>query len=215
MSRCSRRVAVYDYLATIYRLEEVFGVARTSDISRELGVRPGTVSKVLRRLASEGYVVWTRFRGFRLSEKGNSAVRPLVRRHRICEAFLAELGFDLLEVHEYAHHMEHLPQEIVDSIYRYMGSPKECPHGNPIPGAGSTRSGRPLSEFGVGDSVVIVGYRGELASYMRRALRAGLLIGTVARVVGKQRRGIDVEVGNRVERLDVKTAMTVLAEPLD
>lgn len=215
MSRRSRRGAVDDYLATIYRLEEVFGVARTSDISRELGVRPATVSKVLRKLASEGYVVWTRFRGFKLSEKGSNTVRPLVRKHRICEAFLAELGFDIVELHEYAHYMEHLPQEIVDSIHEYIGSPRKCPHGNPIPGEESTPVGRPLSDFEVGNTIKVVGYRGELVAYMRRALEAGLSIGAVARIVGKQSRSIDVEIEKRVERVDFKTAMTVLAKHLD
>ena len=40
---------VEDYLVTIYRLEEAYGYARTSVIARELGVKPGTVSKILGR----------------------------------------------------------------------------------------------------------------------------------------------------------------------
>ncbi|MCX8185434.1 MAG: metal-dependent transcriptional regulator [Sulfolobales archaeon] len=212
MGRYVRSVAVDDYLVTIYRLEEVFGVARTGDISRELGVRPATVSKVLRRLASEGYVVWSRFRGFKLSERGREVVKSLIRRHRICETFLAELGFDMLELHEYAHYMEHLPQQIVESIYRYVGSPKTCPHGNPIPGEKSTSRGRPLSGFKVGDTVRVVGYRGELVIYMKKALAVGLSIGVETSILSKQRRTIEVKIGSRIERLDLKTAMTVLAQ---
>ncbi|MEM2006031.1 MAG: metal-dependent transcriptional regulator [Sulfolobales archaeon] len=207
-----RRVGVEDYLSTIYRLEEVFGVARTNDISRELGVRPATVSKVLRRLADEGYVVWAKFRGFKLSEKGINAVKTLVRKHRICEAFLTELGFDPVEVHEYAHHMEHLPQQIVESIYKYIGSPKECPHGNPIPGEGSTLVGKPLSDFGTGDTVRIIGYRGELVTYMKKALASGLTLGVEVLIVNKAGKSIDLKIAGRLERVDLKTAMTVLAE---
>ncbi|MCX8209210.1 MAG: metal-dependent transcriptional regulator [Sulfolobales archaeon] len=214
MGRYARSVAVDDYLVTIYRLEEVFGIARTGDISRELGVRPATVSKVLRRLASEGYVVWSRFRGFKLSGRGREVVKSLIRRHRICEAFLAELGFDVLELHEYAHYMEHLPQQIVESIYRYVGSPKMCPHGNPIPGEEALPAGRPLSEFGAGDSVRVVGYRGELSAYMRRAVSLGLSKGVEVTVLSKLRNGLEVRVGGRVERVDLKTAMTVLAQSL-
>ncbi|MEM1623916.1 MAG: metal-dependent transcriptional regulator [Sulfolobales archaeon] len=207
-----RRTSVEDYLSTIYRLEEVFGVARTNDISRELGVRPATVSKVLRKLADEGYVVWVKFRGFKLSEKGVEAVKTLVRKHRICEAFLNELGFGPVEVHEYAHYMEHLPQQIVESIYRYIGSPKECPHGNPIPGEGSTSVGKPLSDFGIGETVRVVGYRGELVTYMKKALALGLTLGAEVLIVNKARKSIDLKIGNRLERVDLKTAMTVLAE---
>ncbi len=215
MSACSRRTAVDDYLSTIYRLEEVFGVARTTDISRELGVRPATVSKVLRRLASEGYVVWTRFRGFRLSEKGSAAIRPLVRRHRICEVFLSMLGFDPLEAHEYAHYMEHLPQRIVESIYRYVGAPRECPHGNPIPGEGASPRGKPLSEFRSGDVVEVVGYRGELVTHMRRSLEAGLVGGARVEIVSKRGRAVCVRVGDEVKKLDLKTAMTVLVKRVE
>lgn len=215
MGRGIKRVGVEDYLSTIYRLEEVFGIARTSDISRELGVRPATVSKILRRLAREGYVVWAKFRGFKLSEKGADTVKALVRKHRICEAFLAELGFNPVEVHEYAHYMEHLPQQIVESIHKYIGSPKECPHGNPIPGEESALSGRPLSDFSIGDVVRVIGYRGELVTYMKKALAAGLFIGIEARIVNKNGKAIDLRIGDRVEKVDLKTAMTVLAELLD
>lgn len=211
----ARRTVVDDYLATIYRLEEVFGVARTSDISRELGVRPATVCKVLRRLASEGYVVWTRFRGFRLSEKGSAAIRPLVRNHRICEVFLSMLGFDPLEAHSYAHYMEHLPQRIIESIYRHVGSPRECPHGNPIPGEEAPPRGRPLSEFRAGDVVEVVGYRGELVTYMRRSLEAGLVSGARVEIVGRRAKAMYVRVGGRMEKLDLKTAMTVLARRVE
>ncbi len=215
MGGSPRRTAVDDYLATIYRLEEVFGVARTTDISRELGVRPATVSKVLRRLASEGYVVWTRFRGFRLSEAGAAAIRPLVRKHRICEVFLSTLGFGPLEAHEYAHYMEHLPQAIVESIYRHVGAPKECPHGNPIPGEGLSPRGTSLTEFGVGDVVEVVGYRGELVTYMRRCLEAGLVRGARVEIVGRRGRAIYVRVGSEVRKLDLRTAATVLARRVE
>jgi len=44
MPRISARIE--DYLTTIYRLEEALGEAKTSDISRELGVSNATVSKI-------------------------------------------------------------------------------------------------------------------------------------------------------------------------
>jgi DtxR family Mn-dependent transcriptional regulator len=206
-------IAVDDYLSTIYRLEEVFGAARTNDIAEELGVRPASVSKVVRRLASEGYVVWSRFRGFKLTERGTDLVRPLIRKHRICEAFLSELGFDLIDSHRYAHHMEHLPQQIVESIHRFIGSPKRCPHGNPIPGEDTSPAGRPLAEYNVGEVVKVVGYGGELTAYLKKAIDTGLILGATVEIVSKQKLGMDVKVDNEIRRLDSKTARTVLAIP--
>ncbi len=213
MRRRSGDVAIDDYLSTIYRLEEVFGTARTSDIAEELGVRPASVSKVLKKLASEGYVTWSKFRGFKLTEKGVNLAQPIIRKHRICEAFLSELGFDLIESHRYAHYMEHLPQQIVESIHRFIGSPKTCPHGNPIPGESSSSVGRPLIEYDAGEVVRVVGYRGELATYLRKAIEAGLTVGTVIEIVNKQKLGIDVRVGGELRRLNSKIAKTVLALP--
>ena len=208
-----RRVTLEDYLLTIYRLEEVFGVARTVDISAELGVRPATVTKVLRKLSEQGYVTWSKFRGFKLTEAGLRAVRPLIRNHRICEHFLHVLGFDLLETHVYAHYMEHLPQVIIDGIHRFLGFPKLCPHGNPIPGEGAEElRARPLKDLEVGEEATVVGFRGELRTYLAEVLERGLTIGSRVRVVAKTRRGLTVEVGGRELYLSLKTAATVLTE---
>jgi len=208
-----RRVTLEDYLSTIYRLEEVFGVARTVDVSVELGVKPATVTKVLRKLSEEGYVAWSRFRGFKLTESGLRAVKPLIRNHRICEHFLHVLGFNLLETHVYAHYMEHLPQVIIDSIHRFLGSPRLCPHGNPIPGEGAVElRAKPLKDLEVGEEATVVGFRGELKAYLAEALERGLTIGSRVRVVAKTRRGVSVEVGGRELYLSLKTAATILAE---
>ncbi len=208
-----RRVTLEDYLSTIYRLEEVFGVARTVDISVELGVKPATVTKVLRKLSEEGYVAWSRFKGFKLTESGLRAVKPLIRNHRICEHFLHVLGFNLLETHMYAHYMEHLPQVIIDSIHRFLGSPKLCPHGNPIPGEGAVElRAKPLKDLEVGEEATVVGFRGELKAYLAEAIDRGLTIGSRVRVVAKTRRGVSVEVDGRGLYLGLKTATTILAE---
>lgn len=213
MRRRGGNVAIDDYLSTIYRLEEVFGAARTSDIAEELNVRPASVSKVLKRLASEGYVEWNKFRGFKLTKKGVEMIRPIIRKHRICEAFLSELGFDLIDSHRYAHYMEHLPQPIVESIYRFIGFPKICPHGNPIPGESSSPAGKPLTDYDAGEVIRVVGYRGELITYLKKAFEVGLTVGTKVEIVSKQKLGIDVKIGGEIKRLDSKVARTVLALP--
>ena len=122
-----------DYLTTIYRLQLVHGIARTTYIARALGVKPGTVTKVVQRLEKAGLVKVTKFKGIELTDKGLDIARRIIRKHRILEVFLNEyLGFDPLKSHELAHKMEHLPEEVIEAIYERMGKPKVCPHGNPI-----------------------------------------------------------------------------------
>ncbi|MET1127758.1 MAG: metal-dependent transcriptional regulator [Thermoproteota archaeon] len=124
-----------DYVVTIYRLEEVFGYARTTHIARELGVRPATVTKIVSKLEEEGYVVWEKYRGARLTDAGRRLAEKIVRRHRIVERLLHDfVGLDLVDTHRYAHMMEHLPDEIVERVHERLGRPSTCPTGNPIPG---------------------------------------------------------------------------------
>ncbi len=143
------RRALEDYLTTIYRLEEVYGVARTCDIARELRVKPGTVTKMISKLASRGYVSWSPYRGVRLTERGREVAEKIIRRHRIAECFFnSMLGFDLVKSHVYAHLLEHLPDEVFEKLYALLGKPTKCPHGNPIPGAGcAPPSDKPLARF--------------------------------------------------------------------
>ncbi len=127
------RESLEDYLTTIYRLQLVHGIARTTYVAKALGVKPGTVTKVVQRLEKAGLVKVTKFKGIELTDKGLEIARKIIRKHRILEVFLSEyLGFDPLKSHELAHKMEHLPEEVIEAIYERMGKPKVCPHGNPI-----------------------------------------------------------------------------------
>ncbi len=127
------RRALEDYLKAIYRLEEVFGTVRTNDIAQELGISPSTVSKTLRKLAREGYIIWDPYICVKLSDKGRDMALAIIRKHRIAETFLYNvLKFDIVKAHSYAHAMEHLPEEIFDKLYEFLGKPTRCPHGNPI-----------------------------------------------------------------------------------
>lgn len=124
-----------DYIATIYRLHEVYGSAKLSDISRELGVKPATTSKVLSQLEKSGLVKKYKYREIVLTEEGERIAEKIIRKHRISEVFLAyKLSVDIFDTHYYAHYLEHLPDELIERIYILLGFPQKCPHGNIIPG---------------------------------------------------------------------------------
>ena len=80
--------AVEDYLVTIYRLEEAFGMARTTIIAKELNVKPGTVSKIVSKLELKGLVERTKYRGVKLTKEGRRIAEKIVWKHRIIERFL-------------------------------------------------------------------------------------------------------------------------------
>lgn len=179
--------AVEDYLVTIYRLEEVFGVARTTIIAKELNVKPGTVSKIISKLELRGLVERIKYRGVKLTKEGRKIAEKIVWKHRIIEQFLYDyVGLDPIKAHDYAHLMEHLPDEIIERIYDKLGRPSTCPLGNPIPGSPlpqELRVAKPLTEADPASCMKVVRIASVLKDGLKVLLDLGLTIGTVLNIV--------------------------------
>ncbi len=86
------------------------------------------------QLSQAGYIEQTDGR-LRLTDKGRTMARSVVRRHRLAERLLADvLGTGGMLMHEKACKFEHLLDRGLDeSICSLLGHPKICPHGKPIP----------------------------------------------------------------------------------
>ena len=177
-------VGLEDYLTTIFRLLEVYGYAKTTLISRELGVKPATVSKVLKDLEVKGFVKRVKYRGVTLTNKGLELVKPVIRKHRIAEFFLSEfLDFDIYYTHIYAHEFEHLPDDILERIYLKLGRPTTCPHGNLISIDSTSLTGVKLSNVSEGSRVEVIRVAGELTYVLKELQQLGIKLGTVISVV--------------------------------
>ncbi|MEM1619361.1 MAG: metal-dependent transcriptional regulator [Fervidicoccaceae archaeon] len=202
---------VEDYITTVYRLEEVYGVARTVQVARELGVTPATASKMLEVIEKRGLAVRTKYRGVRLTDDGRRAAEEIIRRHRVAEAFLSKLiGMDLVSSHVYAHKFEHMPDEIVQRIFELIGRPTRCPHGNPIPGAEAEAEGGVMRLSDVeADEYVVVRLAGELLEPLKEAVRAGLEPGAKVRVIERSRDKLKLEVAGREVTIPRRTAETI------
>jgi DtxR family Mn-dependent transcriptional regulator len=124
-----------EYLETIFRLESKIGFARTMDLSRELGVVPGSVTNTIENLEKKGLVIHEPYKGVKLTDKGRKMASFILRRHRLAERLLTDLlNIDWSEVHDPACKLEHaLSPEIIKPLEKALGHPKTCPHGNPIP----------------------------------------------------------------------------------
>jgi DtxR family Mn-dependent transcriptional regulator len=72
-----------------------------------------------------------------LTARGRDTAAAVVRRHRVAERWLTDvLGLDWLAADEEAGRLEHaLSDAVTDRLYKLIGEPRTCPHGNPIPGA--------------------------------------------------------------------------------
>ncbi|MDO8615651.1 MAG: metal-dependent transcriptional regulator [Dehalococcoidia bacterium] len=152
-------VTIEDYLQTIYSLETEGEKVISARLARWMRVTPPTAWATVQRMARDGMVEIDDRKTIHLTPHGRKLAEGVARRHRLSERFLNDvLGLGWAEAHVEAHHFEHgLTPIIEERIFKFLGEPKTCPHGSPIPGSGYTLSPelRPLDSFETGDRATI------------------------------------------------------------
>lgn len=186
---------IEDYLTTIYRFEEALGVARTTDISKELGVTPATVSKIIKKLEERNLVKRVKYKHITLTASGRRLAEQIIRKHRISETFLVKmLGFNEFEAHIYAHYLEHLPDVIIEKIFDLVGKPSRCPHGNPIPGSEEGEDElTSLSFVNKGVECVVKRIAGEFTGILEFIHSLGIKMGRKLDIIERNQRHIIIE----------------------
>ena len=130
--------AVEDYAKAIYTLaRRTDGPVGTSALAERLGVSPGTVTPMLKRMAELGLVEHQPYHGVTLTEPGERVALEVIRHHRLIEAFLADsVDMPWDRVHDEAEVLEHyISEELERLIAAKLGDPRLDPHGDPIPSA--------------------------------------------------------------------------------
>lgn len=134
--RASRpKPVIEDYLLLIYSMESDGRPVIAARLAEALGVKAPTVTQTLQRLQKDG-LLETGGRRISLTARGRAEAEFVARRHRLAECFLADvLGFPWHQVHEEAHVFEHgITPEIERRMRAFLGYPRTCPHGSPLPG---------------------------------------------------------------------------------
>ncbi len=123
-----------DYLKTIWNMGGTRGAVSTGALATRLGISPVSAHEMIRKLAEQGLVEYTPYRGVSLTPAGLRAAQSVFRRHRLWERFLHDwLGLPWARVHEEAERLEHATsQEVSERLAQFLNYPKECPHGYPI-----------------------------------------------------------------------------------
>lgn len=128
-------VAMREYLAEIYRLQEDEPTVSTTSLAERLDVSAPAVPRMLKRLKSAGYVKHIPYQGVELTEHGRQEALRELRRHRILEVFLVDvMDFTWDETHEHADQLgQGLNDILTERMAEMTGHPTRCPHGEPIP----------------------------------------------------------------------------------
>ncbi len=124
-----------NYLKAIWSLSAEAGEVTTSHLSLQLKNKAASVTEMLKRLAQKKLIHYEKYKGVRLSSKGQKIAVGIVRKHRLWEVFLMqELKFNWDEVHDIAEQLEHIrSEELIERLDAFLGHPRRDPHGDPIP----------------------------------------------------------------------------------
>ncbi len=208
-----------DYLKNIYKIESSKGKVSTTLLSQKLKISPASVTEMLKKLAEEGIVSHTPYKGVQLTKEGRKRALQIIRRHRLWEAFLVEvLKYDWHEIDEEAEKLEHIASERLERrIDEILGYPSTDPHGDAIP----TREGKVqsaqhnvLADVAPGNTATVrrvSDANAEILLYMSK-----LGIGLRTRIKVKERIAFDgslrVDVGGKEQFISAKLSQHIFVE---
>jgi DtxR family Mn-dependent transcriptional regulator len=187
----SASAAEQDYLKQIYLLQEDAGRATTQMLADRLGVKPPSVTAMIKRLAEDEGGPLVRhepYHGVQLTERGMAVALEMLRHHRLIELFLSELlGVPWDRVHDEADRLEHvLSEDLEERIAARLGQPHFDPHGDPIPtreGVVPQRSLRRLDELEPGHTGVVAQVTAQDAPVLQYLGTLGIRIGASLQLV--------------------------------
>lgn len=126
---------IEEYLEVLYRNGSNGEQVSTTQLSKDLGIAPGSVTQMLKKLENLGYIKYTPYKGAVLTEDGMKIAQKITRKHRILEKFLMDvLKIKEENIHEQACEMEHtLSDEAERALCTMLHNPDLCPEDNVIP----------------------------------------------------------------------------------
>ena len=186
---------VEEYLGAIYRLRAAPETPLPlSQLTEYFGFSAVSVHEMVQKLDDKGWLVYHPYRGVTLTVSGERAAAHLLRRHRLWERFLTdvlEIPWD--EAHALAGRLEHAATELVtDRLSAFLGDPRSCPHGAPIPPEARSDTEQCLSFLPGGTQARVVRISPETPALLQRLQASGILPGRRIEVRQQLEDGVEV-----------------------
>ena len=202
--------AVEEYLEAIHRLSAKRNALSTTGLAERLKVTPASVTGMLKRLSTLGFITYRRYGRIELTREGERQARAVIRRHRLAERLLADvLGVPLDQVHAEACRLEHALSLDVENRIAERLHAEVCPHGNPI-GSASDRS-ISLLDAPANRPLTITRLEDESAEVIRYLAERGLLPGAAVTVKRREPLGsaVEIEVNGQAQTIGRAVAETI------
>lgn len=197
-----------DYIKAIFHLQEEDGIVTTNALARQLDTKAASVTDMLKKLKTQKFLLYEKYKGFRLSPEGRKMALQIIRKHRLWELFLVKkLGFGWEEVHEVAEELEHISsKKLIEKLDEYLGFPKTDPHGDPIPDSSGkvlTKKQMSLTEMKLNIPAVVSNISDQSTEILELLSHKGLGLGTKVEV--KKRFAFDNSVELKIKNLPAIT----------
>jgi DtxR family transcriptional regulator, Mn-dependent transcriptional regulator len=172
-----------NYIKALYRLQETVKTVSTTELAREIAIKPASATDMLKKLSEKKLIRYQAYYGCRLTADGTRIALGIIRKHRLWEFFLCEkLGFEWDAIHEIAEELEHVSSpELINRLDAYLGHPKTDPHGDPIPdsqGKLPELDYRPLTSYQPGAVVQVMAVGNQSPAILSLLKKYGLAIGS-------------------------------------
>ncbi|MDI9610064.1 MAG: metal-dependent transcriptional regulator [Archaeoglobaceae archaeon] len=114
--------------------EEGEFVVGPSYLAEKMKIPKSTAQKILMRVSELGYGVYVEKKGFIFTEQGLREGRKILRKHRLLECFLEEIGIEKASICEEASKIDlAIGKGFEKLIEEKYGKRELCPCGKPIP----------------------------------------------------------------------------------
>lgn len=181
-----------NYLKAIFHLQRTFkaGVS-TNALAEEMETKASSVTDMVKKLSDKKLVIYKKYQGVKLSEKGKAVAVAVIRKHRLWEVFLVDkLNFNWDEVHDIAEQLEHIKsKKLTNELDRFLDYPKRDPHGDPIPDADgkfSVSNQLLLSGVNTSEKAVCVGVKDSSAEFLQYLDKNEISLGKELEVLDKE-----------------------------
>ena len=74
---------IENYLKNIYKIQSDEGKVSTTSLSKNLNISPASVTEMIKKLAEEGTLVYTPYKGVALTQSGKKLALRIIRKHRL------------------------------------------------------------------------------------------------------------------------------------
>lgn len=191
-----------------------------SRLAERLSVTPVSANEMIKKLGEQGLVSHTPYKGVNLTKKGRTVACDVLRRQRLWEVFLYKhLKIEWAKIYELACALEHATApEVTEALAAFLGNPKFCPRGNPIPdgnGVFVPLDAVPLHKICVGETVIIQAVNATATNVLQYFQDKRILPGREVRVIeaAPMRGPLTLLVDGKEVALGLQLAEFVLVRP--